>query len=96
MTPEEAFQETVAKWEERLFTDTPQGRSLFAHGAAFVLKRLRDDLTEEAWEQVRAEMTEFSEAYRVESERQRNHPQMVKIREALAAWEQVRAEIEPP
>lgn len=95
MTPEEAFQETVAKWEERLFTDTRQGRSLFAHGAAFVLKRLQDDLTEEGWEQVRAEMAEFCETYRVESERQRNRPQMVKIREALARGEWPKWDDEP-
>jgi hypothetical protein len=38
MTADEAFKAAIAHWSESLFTDTPQGRSLFASGAAFVLQ----------------------------------------------------------
>ena len=81
MTPEEAFQAAIARWPDSLFTDTPQGRSLFAFGAAFVLKSLEHNPL--AWDLVREEMVEFTAMYMAESGRRNADPRMIQMREAL-------------
>jgi flavorubredoxin len=90
MTADEAFKAAIAHWSESLFTDTPQGKSLFASGAAFVLERLQGCAKAKEWQKVRDEMADFAEAYMQDSRRRMADPLMVKAREALQEWEQLR------
>ena len=69
-TADEAWREIMAQvGDATLFLDTPAGKSVFAHGAAFALQRLGQDFTVEGWDRLHDELLAFSEAY---MERSRN------------------------
>jgi hypothetical protein len=52
-----------------LFVNSPQGKTVFASGAAAVLTAFKDDRSSDQWHRVRKDFTAFVEAYMAESKR---------------------------
>ena len=63
MDVEEEFQHTIDQWGSKLFADSPQGRSIFAAGAASVLRALEEHCDADEWETVRQDFVTFAQAY---------------------------------
>jgi hypothetical protein len=67
MNVEAEFQRTIDQWESKLFTDSPQGRSIFAAGAVCVLRALEEHCDADEWEAVREDFVTFAQAYMKDS-----------------------------
>ena len=63
MNVEAEFQRTIDQWPSKLFTDSRQCRSIFAAGAACVLRALEEHCDAEEWETVRQDFMTFTQAY---------------------------------
>ena len=64
---DEHFEKTLEQWSSRLFTDSPQGRTLFAAGAGWALMRLHDKFTKAEWDKLYRDLEAFTAAYMAES-----------------------------
>jgi len=65
----EAWEQTLSQWQTRLFIDSPQCKSVFANGMAFVMKEWERDDSYRNHQRVYRQMIAFVEAYMSEAER---------------------------
>jgi hypothetical protein len=74
---QQEWRKTLGYWSTTLFIDSPQGKTVFACGAALVLRRLGDNF---AWDEMitlAEDLEEFCAAYLAESEElRRDWPDM--------------------
>ena len=68
MNVEAEFQRTIDQWESKLFADSPQSRSIFAAGAACVLRALEEHCDADEWEALRQDFVTFARAYMAASD----------------------------